>query len=272
MSAILLDGKIEAQKIRAELKDEIEKQGLKPGLAVILVGSDPASLLYVNLKEKAAQEIGIKVSRFDLPTKITETELMEKIRILNADPAVNGILVQLPLPEQFNPNAAINAIDPAKDVDGFHPKNMTGLLSPGINGPLELIKRTGVELTGKHAVVVGNSAVFTQSFCDALRIAGAHAEPTYPENAELIKKADLLVVAVGRPAFIKPEMIKPGAIVVDIGTNKVLSKTVGDVSPEVAEVASFLTPVPGGVGPMTVAMLLKNVVELYKQQNLERRT
>jgi len=266
MPAILLDGKAEAARIRAELKDEITKQGLAPGLGVILVGNDPASLLYVNLKEKAASEIGIKVFRFDLPTKMTETELTEKIRSLNADPAVNGILVQLPLPEQFNPNAAINAIDPAKDVDGFHPKNMTGLLSPGINGPLELIKRTGVELTGKHAVVVGNSAVFTQSFCDALRTAGAHAEPTYPENAELIKKADLLVVAVGRAGFIKPEMVKPGAIVIDIGTNKVDGKTVGDVAPEVASVASFMTPVPGGVGPMTVAMLLKNTVELCKQQ------
>ena len=270
MSAILLDGKIEAARIRAELKEEILRQGLKPCFAVILVGNDPASVLYVNLKEKAASEIGIKVSRFDLPIKMTETELLEKIRNLNADTTVNGILVQLPLPEQFNPNAAVNAIDPAKDVDGFHPKNMTGLLSPGISGPLELIKKTGVELTGKHAVVVGNSAVFTQSFCDALRAGGVHAEPTYPENAALIKKADLLVVAVGRPAFIKPEMVKAGAIVIDIGTNKVDGKTVGDVSPEVAQVASFMTPVPGGVGPMTVAMLLKNVVELYKQQNGDR--
>jgi methylenetetrahydrofolate dehydrogenase (NADP+)/methenyltetrahydrofolate cyclohydrolase len=272
MSAILLDGKTEATRIRAELKEEITASGLKPGLAVILVGSDPASLLYVNLKEKAANEIGIKVFRSDLSITVTETELLAKIRDLNADAAVNGILVQLPLPEQFNPNEAIGAIDPAKDVDGFHPKNMTGLLSPGISGPLELIKKTGIELTGKHAVVVGNSDVFTQSFCDALRAAGAHAEPTYPENAELIKNADLLVVAVGRPGFIKADMVKTGAIVIDIGTNKVDGKTVGDVSPEVSEVASFLTPVPGGVGPMTVAMLLKNVVELYKQQNLERRT
>ncbi len=269
MSAILLDGKTEAARIRAELKDEIAKQGLKPGLGVILVGHDPASVLYVNLKEKAAREIGISVSRFDLPDTASESEVVVHIRRLNADAAVNGILVQLPLPEHLNPNVVIAEIDPAKDVDGFHPKNSTGLLSPGINGPLELLKKTGVELAGKHAVVVGNSAVFTQSFCDALRAQHVRAEPTYPDNFELIAQADILVVAVGRAGYLKPAMIKPGAIVIDIGTSKVDGKTVGDVSPEASAVAAFMTPVPGGVGPMTVAMLLKNTVELYKQQNIE---
>jgi methylenetetrahydrofolate dehydrogenase (NADP+)/methenyltetrahydrofolate cyclohydrolase len=269
MSAILLDGKTEAQKIRAELKEEIAADGLKPGLAVILVGENPASLLYVALKEKAAIEVGIVVYRFDYSADTDERIIISKIRELNADPNVNGILIQLPLPDALNPNAVITEIDPTKDVDGFHPENATGLLSPGIAGPIELIKKTGVELKGKHAVVVGNSAVFTQSFCDPLRVMGLHAEPTYPENHELIKKADLLVVAVGRPGFIKPEMVKPGAIVIDIGTNKVEGKTVGDVDPAVAAIVSYLTPVPGGVGPMTVAMLLKNVVELYKQQKSE---
>jgi methylenetetrahydrofolate dehydrogenase (NADP+)/methenyltetrahydrofolate cyclohydrolase len=266
MPAILLDGKTEALNIRAALKDEITAQGLKPGLAVILVGEDPASLLYVALKEKAATAAGIVVHRFDYSTEADEATIVSKIRELNKDEKVNGILVQLPLPEKFNPNAIIIEIDPAKDVDGFHPKNMTGLLSPGIAGPLALMDKTGLDLKGKHAVVAGNSAVFAQSFCDALRERHIRAEPTYPENVKLLGQADILIVAVGRPAFIKPEMVKQGAIVIDIGTNKVDGKTVGDVSPEVSGVASFMTPVPGGVGPMTVAMLLKNVVELYKQQ------
>jgi len=267
MSAIILDGKTEAQKIRDEIRDEIREQGLKPCLAVILVGDDPASHLYVNLKVKAATEVGIEVRRSDYPVETDERTISAKIRELNDDAAVNAVLVQLPLPQALNPNAIIAAIDPAKDVDGFHPKNMTGLLSPGIAGPLELIKKTGVGLKGKHAVVVGNSAVYTQSFCDPLRELDARAEPTYPGNSALMAAADILIVAVGRPGFVKPDMVKPGAIVVDVGTNKVEGKTVGDVSPEVAAKAAYLTPVPGGVGPMTVAMLLKNTVELYKQQN-----
>jgi methylenetetrahydrofolate dehydrogenase (NADP+) / methenyltetrahydrofolate cyclohydrolase len=266
MSAKILDGKTEAARIRAEIKEEISEQGLKPCLAVILAGDDPASHLYVGLKQKAAAEVGIEVRRYDYPADADERELTEKIRELGADSSVNGILVQLPLPAKLNPNAVIAAIDPAKDADGFHPKNVTGLLSPGIAGPLELIKKTGVTLKGLHAVVVGNSAVYTQSFCDPLRVLGCRAEPTFPENAELMRQADILVVAAGRPGFVKPDMVKEGAIVIDIGTSKVNGKTVGDVSPEVAEKAAYLTPVPGGVGPMTVAMLLKNTVELCKQQ------
>ncbi len=267
MPAIILDGKSEAQKIRAALKEEIATLGLKPVLAVFLVGKDPASVLYVSLKEKAATEAGIKVLRHDLRSTTTEEELIGQIKNMNNDAAVNAILVQLPLPEQINPNLIINAIDPEKDVDGFHPKNMTGILSPGIAGPLALLKKTHLELAGKHAVVVGNSAVFTQSFCDALRGWHLNAEPTFPENIELIKKADILISAVGRPHFIKKDMINPGAIVIDIGTSKLGDITVGDVDPEASAAASYLTPVPGGVGPMTVAMLLKNAVELFKRQN-----
>jgi methylenetetrahydrofolate dehydrogenase (NADP+) / methenyltetrahydrofolate cyclohydrolase len=266
MSAILLDGKTLAASIRQEVKNEIAAAGLKPGLAVILIGDDPASHLYVALKEKAATEVGIAVNRFDYPAETGERTVIAKIRELNNDPKINAILIQLPLPAAMNPNAVIAEIDPAKDVDGFHPKNTTGILSPGIAGPLELLKKTGVELKNRHAVVVGNSAVFTQSFCDPLRVMQVRAEPTYPENTGLMREADILVVAVGRPGFVKPDMVKPGAIVIDIGTNKVEGKTVGDVAPEVAEKASFMTPVPGGVGPMTVAMLLKNTVELCKQQ------
>jgi methylenetetrahydrofolate dehydrogenase (NADP+)/methenyltetrahydrofolate cyclohydrolase len=266
MSAAILDGKNEALKIRAEIKKEIAAQGIKPVLAVILVGDDPASLLYVSLKEKAATEAGIAVQRFDFPAETEERAVISKIRELNADPGINAILVQLPLPDRLNPNAIIMEMDPEKDVDGFHPKNVTGIISPGIAGPLALLDKTGVDFKDKHAVIVANSAVFGQSFCDALRDRDVRAEPTYPENSELIKNADLLVVAVGRPGFIKPGMVKPGATVIDIGTNKVDGKTVGDVSPETSAVAAFMTPVPGGVGPMTVAMLLKNTVALYKRQ------
>lgn len=266
MPAMILDGKSEAAKIRAEVKEEIAELELKPGLAVVLVGDDPASHLYVSLKEKAAAEAGIAAFRFDFPADADEREVIAKIRELNADIRVNGILVQLPLPAAMNPNVVISNIDPEKDVDGFHPKNATGIISPGIAGPLELLKKTGEDLKGRHAVIVGNSAVFTQSFCDPLRAMHVRAEPTFPENAELMRQADILVVAVGRPGFVKADMVKPGAIIIDIGTSKVDGKTVGDVSPEAAEVASYITPVPGGVGPMTVAMLMRNVTELCKRQ------
>jgi methylenetetrahydrofolate dehydrogenase (NADP+) / methenyltetrahydrofolate cyclohydrolase len=256
-----------AAEIRKEVREEIAELGIRPGLAVILVGDDPASHLYVSLKEKAAAEVGVMVERHDFPAETDERTVIEKIRELNGDPQVNGILVQLPLPPAINPNAVICQIDPEKDADGFHPKNTTGLLSPGIAGPLELLKKTGAELQGKHAVVVGKSAVFTQSFCDPLRMMGMRAEPTHPENADLMRKADILIVAVGRPGFVTPDMVKEGAIVIDIGTSKVDGKTVGDVSPETAERASYLTPVPGGVGPMTVAMLMHNALELAKRQN-----
>jgi methylenetetrahydrofolate dehydrogenase (NADP+)/methenyltetrahydrofolate cyclohydrolase len=269
MSAIYLDGKTEAEKIRAEIKKEIAETGITPVLAVLLIGNDPASQLYVSIKEKIAAEVGIKVLRFNFPEDIRETDIVKKIKELNNDDAVNGILVQLPLPAALNPNAVINAINPEKDVDGFHPNNATGIISPGISGPIALIGLTGEALKGKHAVVVGNSAVYTQSFCDVLRQMEMRAEPTYPENKELIKQADILVTAIGRPHFIGRGDIKTGAIIIDIGTTRVDGKTIGDVAPAAAETAAFITPVPGGVGPMTVAMLLKNIVALYKRQHPE---
>ncbi len=267
MPAILLDGKKLAEEIRTRLKKEIADKKITPTLGVILVGNDIASHLYVSLKEKAALLIGIKVIRHDYSENDEEVEIISQIREWNNDPNINGILVQLPLPNKFNPNVVINEINPTKDVDGFHPKNTTGIISPGIAGCLALAEKTGIDLSGKHAVVVGNSPVFTQTFVDALRHRHMVAEPTYPENFELIKNADLLVVAVGRPGWIKAEHIKPGAIVIDIGTNKVDGKTVGDVAPEVINTASYLTPVPGGVGPVTVAKLLENCVTLCEQQN-----
>jgi methylenetetrahydrofolate dehydrogenase (NADP+) / methenyltetrahydrofolate cyclohydrolase len=267
MPAILLDGKKLAAEIRGRIKNEIAAKKITPELGVILVGTDPASHLYVALKEKAALEVGIKVIRYDLPSDVPESDIVNRISEWNADKNINGILVQLPLPEHLDPDAVIGKIDPAKDVDGFHPKNTTGIISPGIGGCLALIDKTGVDISGKHAVVVGNSSVFSQTFVDALRHKHAIAEPAFPENFELIKKADILVVAVGRPGWIKTENVKPGAIVIDVGTNKVDGKTVGDIAPDVANVASYITPVPGGVGPVTVAKLLENCLALYEQQN-----
>ena len=267
MSAIILDGKKLAEEIRGRIKEKISENKITPTLGVILVGDDPASRLYVSLKEKASLEVGIKVKRRDFTADTTEAAIIAQIREWNSDPQVNAILVQLPLPAEFNPNIVIGEINPAKDVDGFHPKNTTGIVSPGIDGCLALIELTGVEISGKHAVVVGNSPVFTQTFVDALRHKHAIAEPTFTENFELMKKADVLVVAVGRPGWVKAEQVKPGAIVVDVGTNKIDGKTVGDVAPDVANVASYITPVPGGVGPVTVAKLLENCVTLYEQQN-----
>jgi methylenetetrahydrofolate dehydrogenase (NADP+) / methenyltetrahydrofolate cyclohydrolase len=267
MPAILLDGKKLAEEIRGRIKEEITANKITPTLGVILVGTDPASHLYVALKEKAALEVGIKVIRYDLPSDIPEFDIVHRIREWNADKKLNGILVQLPLPKNLDPDAVIGEIDPAKDVDGFHPKNTTGIISPGIGGCLALIDKTEVDISGKRAVVVGKNTVFTKTLVNALGNKGAVAEAAAPENFELVKKADILVVAVGRPGWIKAKNIKPDAIVIDVGTNKVLGKTVGDVAPDAATVASYMTPVPGGVGPVTVAKLLENCLELYKQQN-----
>ncbi len=174
--------------------------------------------------------------------------------------------MQLPLPDQLNPNTVIAALDPKKDVDGFHPDNRTGVLPPVVAGTLVLLNKTG-NLKNKHAVVIAKSQVFAQNFCDALRVRDMHAEPTFPENVELMLHADILITAVGRPGYVTTEMVKPGATVIDIGTTIIDGKSVGDVAPEVAQIAGYLTPVPNGVGPMTVAMLLRNVVELCRQQS-----
>jgi methylenetetrahydrofolate dehydrogenase (NADP+)/methenyltetrahydrofolate cyclohydrolase len=266
MSAKILDGTAAARTIREELKATVAREGLHPTLAVILVGDDEASALYVSLKEKVAQEIGITVTRFNYPTATDEREVIHQIRELNKDTNVNGILVQLPLPPELNPNAVTNEIDPEKDVDGFNPHDRTDWLPPVVAGAVILLNKTG-DIAGKHAVVIGNSAVFTQTFCDALRERDVRAEPTFPDNVELIRTADIIVTAVGRPYYLTAEMVKPGATVIDIGTSKYDGKTVGDVAPDVVEVAAFLSPVPGGVGPMTVAMVSRNVVELCRRQS-----
>jgi len=265
MSATLLDGTAIAKTIREEMKEQIKAEGLAPGLGIVLVGDDPASRLYVSLKEKAAAEIGIRVFRTDLPADTSERTVIEKVRAYNDTREVHGILVQMPLPDTVNPNAVVAALAPEKDADGFHPQNRTGVLPPVVAGSLVLLHKTG-DIAGRRAVVVSRNPVFGQTFCDALRERDVRAEPTYPENASLMREADILIVAIGSPGFLTPEMVKPGAVVIDVGVSTVGGRTVGDAAPGVAEVASFLTPVPGGVGPMTVAMLLRNVVELCRRE------
>ena len=237
MPAQSLDGKSTADVILSEIKETIAKENLTPGLAVILVGDDPASVLYVGLKEKAAKEAGITVFRYDFPETANEAEVIDRIKICNADKAVDAILVQLPLPETLNSNAVIAAMNPNKDVDGFHPENTTGVLPPVVAGTIILLNKTG-NIIGKHAVVVSANPVFSQTFCDALRERGVRAEPTFPGNAELIRQADIIVTAVGKPASLTKEMVKAGATVIDVGIAKVGDKTTGDVAPEVNEVAA----------------------------------
>jgi methylenetetrahydrofolate dehydrogenase (NADP+)/methenyltetrahydrofolate cyclohydrolase len=267
MPAQLLDGKAIADIILKEMKETIIRENLTPGLAVILVGNDPASALYVGLKEKAAQEIGITVFKYTFPETASEAEVIHQIKKYNADLKVHGILVQLPLPGELNANSIIAEMDPNKDVDGFHPHNKTGVLPPVVAGTIILLNKTG-NIAGKHAVVVANNPVFSQTFCDALRDREVRAEPTFVGNTALMREADILVTALGKPGSITKDMIKPGATVIDVGISKVGEQTVGDVAPEVADVAAYMTPVPGGVGPMTVAMLLRNVVELCRLNGL----
>lgn len=271
-----LNGKIIAKQIRAGIQEYILHLPQVPGLAVILVGTDPASHLYVSLKEKACQETGIKFERFLFPDFVKEEELLKKINELNNRTDINGILIQLPLPNQ-NADKIIAAIEPKKDVDGFHPENLRCLeagkpclVSPVVLGVMHLIKEARETLTKKKAILI-MSQLFAHPFEIILSREGIGVETISPDDPELTaktKNSDLLITAVGRPSLITGEMIKPGAIVIDIGTTRINDKVVGDVeSSSVEIVAGWLTPVPGGVGPMTVAMLLKNVLEAQKNQS-----
>ncbi len=273
--ANIIDGKELAEKIKKEVKDEIEAKKLTPGLAVVLVGDDPASHTYVRNKKKACAEVGIKSIDHALPNNTSEAELLKLITKLNGDKSVHGILVQLPLPAHINSQNILNAIDPAKDVDGFHPVNLGKLLS-GIDhglrpctplGIMELIDSTGVKIEGKNAVVVGRSNIVGKPV--AIMLLEEHATVTLCHSrttnlAEVIRNADIVVAAIGKPEFIKGDWIKKGAVVIDVGINRVADgKIVGDVEFEKAKkYASWITPVPGGVGPMTIAMLLKNTLKV----------
>ncbi len=275
MSAQIIDGKAIAAEIRSELAKQVAElaaQGKTPGLDVILVGEDPASKVYVRNKERTSKEIGINSTVHRLPEETTREELRGLIEKLNNDPTVHGILVQLPLPGHLDEEEVINTISPEKDVDGFHPINAGKLLigdddafvacTPA--GVLELVKRTGVPIQGKNVVVVGRSNIVGKPA--AVLFLREHATVTvcHSRTQDLpaeCRRADILIAAVGRPEMIKKEWIKPGAIVIDVGINRVDGKLVGDVDYEnVKEVAGYITPVPGGVGPMTIAMLLRATV------------
>ncbi|HSD12699.1 MAG TPA: bifunctional 5,10-methylenetetrahydrofolate dehydrogenase/5,10-methenyltetrahydrofolate cyclohydrolase [Patescibacteria group bacterium] len=278
MSAKLIDGKSVAAAITARAKKECALLGFTPGLAAVLVGDDPASHLYVRLKEKACREVGVAFERIYLKADAPQPLVIRAVENLNKRPDVDAILIQLPLPAPLDADAVIRAMDPEKDADGFHPENV-GLLRegtprvvPGLAaGILALAKSTGQHLAGRAALVIANSPAFFPPLEVVLRSAGLRPSFGTPDDARipaLARDADLLVVAVGRPGFLTAAMVKPGAIVVDVGTNRVGGKTVGDAEPAVRDVAGHVTPVPGGVGPVTVAMLVANTVELAKRRRL----
>ncbi|NLO94868.1 MAG: bifunctional methylenetetrahydrofolate dehydrogenase/methenyltetrahydrofolate cyclohydrolase FolD [Firmicutes bacterium] len=275
MTAKIIDGKGIAQEIRAELAREVAEltaQGKTPGLHVILVGDNPASKVYVRNKQRACEEVGISSTVHRLAEETTQVELLGLIEDLNNDEKVHGILVQLPLPGHLDEEAVINAISPEKDVDGFHPLNVgkmyigTGGVVPCTPaGVLELVKRTGVPIAGKHVVVIGRSNIVGKPAAFLFLKENATVTICHSRTADVAaeaRRADILIAAVGRPQLVKKDWVKPGAVVIDVGINRVDGKLVGDVDfEEVKEVAGAITPVPGGVGPMTIAMLLKATVE-----------
>ncbi len=276
-SAKIIDGKAVAAEIKREVRlatDRLATRGLRrPGLAVVLVGDNPASQVYVRNKRLACEECGIVSHSHDLAQSTTETELMSLIEELNADDAIDGILVQVPLPDHIDERRIIETIDPTKDVDGFHPFNVGRLMQrhPLIRpctpyGVVRLLEKSGITAKGRHCVVVGASNIVGRPMALELLLSGATVTVChrFTQNLEQhVAMADILVVAVGKPGIVRGEWIKPGAVVVDVGINRLPSgKLVGDVEFDVAKQrASFITPVPGGVGPMTVAMLMKNTLE-----------
>jgi len=271
--AQILDGKKVATDVRAQIAKEVEQtEGITPGLAVVLVGDDQASQVYVRNKEKACNSVGINSFMHLLPASTRQEELLDLIKKLNADSKVHGILVQLPVPPQIDPDIILQAIDPTKDVDGFHPFN-TGKLMAGLKtfvpctprGIMHLLAAYNISLAGKHAVVVGRSNIVGKPMASLLMARDATVTVCHSKTSDLkefTRSADILVVAVGRPRLITADMVKPGAVVVDVGINRLPEGLVGDVDFDtVKEVASYITPVPGGVGPLTIAMLLQNTLE-----------
>jgi 5,10-methylene-tetrahydrofolate dehydrogenase/methenyl tetrahydrofolate cyclohydrolase len=284
MTAKIIDGKATAERIRAQVKEAVDKRkevGKSiPGLATVLVGENPASKVYVRNKQKACAEVGIQSFGFNLPGDASQEEVEALVRKLNADPAVNGILVQLPLPQHLDEEKVLVSIDLTKDVDGFHPVNIGRLAQKGREpvfvpctpaGCMVLLEEAGVQIAGANAVVLGRSNIVGMPV--ALLLVKANATVTIVHSRtknlpEVVREADILISAIGQTEFVKKEWVKPGAYVIDVGINQVEDATakrgyrlVGDVAfDEVSEVAAAITPVPGGVGPMTIAMLLKNTL------------
>ncbi len=272
----ILSGKEVSGRIKSELKEQTEilkKNNIFPGLAVILAGDDPASRVYVNNKKKACEEIGIYSEEYTFSSDVTEDEILDLIDELNKKDSISGILVQLPLPKHIDEKKIINSINPKKDVDAFHPVNVGKIMTGNYDfvpctpaGIMELIKESDIDITGANCVVVGRSNIVGKPMAMLLlhqngTVTICHSKTK--ELKEVTKKADILVVAVGIPNFVTGDMIKPGAVVIDVGINRMPDKKlVGDVEFETAEkVAGAITPVPGGVGPMTIAMLMKNTLK-----------
>lgn len=291
MTAQLIDGKQIAADVRADVAREVEEMaatGIRPGLAVVLVGEDPASKVYVRMKAKACREVGIEARDLFLPEDTSQEDLLGLIDDLNADPEVHGILVQLPLPDQIDTQLVMERILPEKDVDGFHPVNIGRMASGDTKafrpatpaGVQEMLKRIDYDPSGVHAVVVGRSNIVGRPMAAILTQKEPWANATVTvahsrtkDMAAVTRLADLLIVAIGRPEFVTADMVKEGAVVIDVGVNRVEDasrekgyRLVGDVAfDETAEKASWITPVPGGVGPMTIAMLLKNTTRAAQQ-------
>ncbi|HIZ11493.1 MAG TPA: bifunctional methylenetetrahydrofolate dehydrogenase/methenyltetrahydrofolate cyclohydrolase FolD [Candidatus Eubacterium faecavium] len=278
----IIDGKAVSAAVRERVRletQELKKQGVTPGLAVIIVGDDPASQVYVRNKEKACAEVGFYSEKFALPAETTQQELNALVQELNARKDINGILCQLPLPGHLDDKEVINLIDPIKDVDAFHPVNVGAIMIGDYHflpctpaGIMELLHSTGIEIAGKKAVVIGRSNIVGKPMAMLLLHADATVEITHSKTAnlkEITKEADILVAAVGRAKFVTADMVKDGAVVIDVGMNRDGNgKLCGDVDfDSVAEKCSFITPVPGGVGPMTISMLMQNTLTAAKLQN-----
>lgn len=280
--AQIIDGKAISANVKAQVKAEVEKlkeQGIEVGLAVVIVGDNPASRVYVNNKKKACAEVGFTSYEYALPQETTQEELLELVNKLNADEKVNGILVQLPLPKQIDENAIINAIRPDKDVDAFHPENVGHIMIGDFSflpctpaGVMEMLAQSGIETEGKECVVIGRSNIVGKPMAMLLLHKNATVTICHSRTknlAEICKKADILVAAVGKANFVTPDMIKEGAVVIDVGMNRLDNgKLCGDVDYEACfDKAGYITPVPGGVGPMTIAMLMKNTLTSAKIKN-----
>ena len=281
MSAVRMDGKALSAKVRGSIlaeTEELKKKGVTPGLAVIIVGNDPASEIYVRNKEKACAECGFYSEKYALPAETSQEELLGLIDQLNKSPQISGILCQMPVPDHISEQAVIDAIDPKKDVDAFHPVNVGKIMVGNFDfvpctpaGVMELLDEYGIDPKGKACVVVGRSNIVGKPM--SMLLLHRHGTVTICHSrtqnlSEVCRRADILVTAVGKAGFITPDMVKDGAVVIDVGINRnAEGKVCGDVDPAVMEKASYMTPVPGGAGPMTITMLMKNTLKAAKIQN-----
>lgn len=281
MSAVRMDGKALSAKVRGSIlaeTEELKKKGVTPGLAVIIVGNDPASEIYVRNKEKACAECGFYSEKYALPAETSQEELLGLIGQLNHSPQISGILCQMPVPAHISEQAVIDAIDPKKDVDAFHPVNVGKIMVGNFDfvpctpaGVMELLDEYGIDPKGKECVVVGRSNIVGKPM--SMLLLHRHGTVTICHSRtqhldEVCRRADILVAAVGKAGFITPDMVKDGAVVIDVGINRnAEGKVCGDVDPAVMEKASYMTPVPGGAGPMTITMLMKNTLKAAKIQN-----